>query len=134
MAFRNKDTADPPRCQWERNWTEYSDAPGDAPELYPRSAEEEELATKVWAHMRHLATNAELGDPAPYLQMYKDSTQYKTDYRPINADHSSSWFYVEHHGSYWEVSWGSKEFSSSFSTTGRGRTLADAMKAAEENQ
>lgn len=134
MAFRSKDTANPPRCPWEDLWADPEGRITGLEEIISPTEEEEALATEVWGHMRHLAGNAELGDPTPYLQKYQGSSQYKTDYRPITDKHSSSWFYVEHHGSYWEVSWGSKEFSSSFSTTGRGRTLAEAMKAAEENQ
>lgn len=125
--------------QWEQRWTaalrdgQDEGVLGCSAEEAALSPEEERMAKKLWAHMRHMAGNKEKGNAAPYL-VRNDGSYYKPDYRRIDHQHSVSWMQVEHHGTYWEVAWGSKEFSSSFSTFGRGRTLAEAMQAAEENQ
>jgi hypothetical protein len=118
--------------EWEERWRDPQDLNQETVALTPQ---ELFLAKRIWGHLRFLAGYREKGDPGKLLEMQDETPgNYLEDWRPVSPEHSIGWINIEHHGTYWEVSWGSKEFSSSFATRGRGRTLAEAMQAAEDNQ
>lgn len=127
-----------PSNNWERDWAERVDADPEGNKL---TKEEIALAKKLWGHMRHMVSyNSEIGATVPDdgrvdpMLVKNADGYYPDDDRRISPSHNEGWMHIEHRGTYWEVSWGSREFSSSFSAVGRGRTLAEAMADCEANQ
>jgi len=122
-------------AQWEHDW---KDRPGADHERDPLTKEELTVARKLMGHMRFMVSNQEFGatipdDGRPIPELELDATgNYPKDERVISPSHSEMYLVIEHMGTYWEVRFGSREFSSNFATTGRGRTLAEALADAEK--
>lgn len=121
-----------PEATWEdRIYNDLNDSNNTDPgnmlmqELQP---DEESVARELMSHMRHMATNQKAPTDETDFFLAKDiNGEYAPDNRPINPYHTVLWTVIEHHGDYWEVRYGSNEFSSSFSAMARGRTLAEAL-------
>jgi len=96
-------------------------------ELQP---DERPVAQELMGHMRYLATYWQPPTPTTDALLTKEPGPYgewPEDTRPISPDHSIGWITIKQCGAYWEVVYGSNEFSSSFSAMARGRTLAEAL-------
>jgi hypothetical protein len=104
----------------------------DAADVFSQPVQPDELdvAQNLMGHMRYLATYAQpptvetdallTKEPGPYGDWPEDT-------RGVNCDRSIGWITIKQCGDYWEVLYGSREFSSSFSAMARGRTLAEAL-------
>lgn len=102
-----------------------SNAPDDAL-AHTITPDEAVVAVDLMKIVRYMATNREPVDPAVVWARQEDNVLPDVDV-PVGHHHSVMQLHIEHHGQYWEVYYGSIEFSSSHRQTGRGRTLAEAL-------
>jgi hypothetical protein len=96
----------------------------------PLQPDERHVALELMGHMRHLASYWQPPTETTDALLTKESGPYgdwPEDTRPISPSHSIGWMTIKQCGDYWEVLYGSIEFSSSFSAMARGRTLAEAL-------
>lgn len=94
----------------------------------PLQADEMQVAQELMGHMRYMTTNWIPPTKATTKLLTKDKHgDWPEDARGVNCGRSIMWMTVKQCGDYWEVHYGSQEFSSSFSTMARGRTLSEAL-------
>lgn len=93
----------------------------------PILEDEEADAREVMGHLRYMAANREPPTRESAMLCVRGDDGWPEDARPINPEHSTQWLHIAHKGQFWEVSYGSQEFSSGFSAVARGVTLRDAL-------